>query len=81
MKQKMTALRKKVESGQEMNYSEWCSINSYKGWLKWCDSTHLSDAYIVPIQPYADKYYKDHIKKKGGKKHERVRNGAQHKAA
>lgn len=65
---KMTAIRKKVESGHEMNYSEWCSINSYKGWLKHCDSYRLAEKYIVPIQPYADRYYKDHIKKKGGKK-------------
>lgn len=64
----MTAIRKKVENGQEMNYSEWCSINSYKGWLKHCDSYRLAEKYIVPIQPYADRYYKDHIKKKGGKK-------------
>lgn len=82
LKRKMTAIREKVESGQEMNYSEWCSINSYKGWLKHCDSQHLSETYIVPIQPYADRYYKDHIKKKGGKKsHERVRNGTKHNAA
>lgn len=40
MKRKMTNIRKKVENGQEMNYSEWCSINSYKGWLKHCDSSH-----------------------------------------
>ena len=66
---KMTAIRKKVESGQEMNYSEWCSINSYKGWLKHCDSYRLSEKYIEPIQPYADRYYKEHIKKKGGRKH------------
>ena len=63
---KMTAIRKKIESGQEMNYSEWCAINSYKGWLKYCDSSRLSEKYIEPIQPYADRYYKDHIKK-GGK--------------
>lgn len=69
---KMTAIRKKVESGQEMNYSEWCSINSYKGWLKHCDSYRLSEKYIEPIQPYADRYYKEHIKKKGGRKHETV---------
>lgn len=81
LKWKMTAIRKKVESGQEMNYSEWCSINSYKGWLKYCDSQYLSEQYIVPIQSYADRYYKDHIKKKGGKKHERVRNSTKHKAA
>ena len=72
--------RKKIESGQEMNYSEWCAINSYKGWLKYCDSSRLSEKYIEPIQPYADRYYKDHIKK-GGKKHERVRKSTQYKAA
>lgn len=80
-KRKMTAIRKKVENGQEMNYSEWCSINSYKGWLKHCDSDRLTEKYIEPIQPYADRYYKDHIKKKGGKKHETVRNSTKHKAA
>lgn len=85
MKRKMTNIRKKVENGQKMNYSEWCSINSYKGWLKHCDSSHLSDKYIVPIQQYADDYYTNHIKakkkKKGGKKHERVRKSTQYKAA
>lgn len=44
---KMTAIRKKIESGQEMNYSEWCAINSYKGWLKYCDSSRLSEKYIL----------------------------------
>lgn len=76
-KRKMTAIRKKVESGNEMNYSEWCSINSYKGWLKWCDGSRLFETYIVPIQPYADDYYMKHIKgkksKKGGKKNGKPR--------
>lgn len=72
-KRKMTVIRKKVESGHEMNYSEWCSINSYKGWLKHCDSYRLSKQYIMPIQPYADEYYKKHIKKKGGKRNETIR--------
>lgn len=30
---------------------------------------------------YADRYYKEHIKKKGGRKHERVRKSTQYKAA
>lgn len=70
MKRKLTALRMKCESGKEMNYSEWCAINSYKGWIKHCDSFRLSEKYIAPVQPYADSYYENHIKK-GGKKHER----------
>lgn len=82
---KMTAIRKKIENGQEMNYSEWCSINSYKGWLKHCDSYRLSEKYIVPIQQYADEYYNNHIKakkkKKGGKNHETVRKSEKYVAA
>lgn len=70
MKQKMTAIRIKVEAGQEMNYSEWCSINSYQGWLKYCDSNRLSEKYIDPLLPYADSYYKIHVKK-GGKNNEK----------
>lgn len=68
MKTKMTAIRKKCSSGKEMNHSEWCSINSYKGWLKHCDSHRLSQKYVSPVQPFADTYYKQKIKKKGGKK-------------
>ncbi len=84
-KRKMTAIRIKVESGKEMNYSEWCSINSYKGWLQHCDSSDLTEKYIVPIQQYADDYYKKHIKakkkKKGGKQHDSARKSTQHEAA
>lgn len=68
MKTKMIAINKKQLSGKELNFSEWCSINSYKGCLKHCDSYRLSQKYIAPIQPYADNYYKQKIKKKGGKK-------------
>lgn len=82
MKRKMTALRVKVESGKEMNYSEWCSIASYKGWVKHCNSHRLTEKYIAPVQPYADKYYLDHIKKKkGGNKNESVSEHTQQHAA
>jgi hypothetical protein len=64
MKVKMVKLRKKVESGQEMNFSEWCSINSYKGWTMHCDSYRLTEKYIAPIQKYADDYYIKNIKRK-----------------
>lgn len=70
MKRKLTAIRSKVESGNMMNYSEWCSINSYMGWLKHCNSFRLQQKYVLPLIPYADDYYKSNIKpksKKGGK--------------
>jgi hypothetical protein len=64
MKVKMVRIRKKVESGHEMNFSEWCSINSYKGWLMHCDSYRLTMKYIDPIQKHADDYYFKNIKRK-----------------
>lgn len=64
MKTKMTAIRQKVEAGNMMNYSEWCSINSYNGWLKYADSFRLYKTYIAPLLPYADDYYKCNIKPK-----------------
>ena len=82
---KMAAIRAKVESGKQMNYSEWCSIQSYKGWLKWCDSSQLYKTYIVPVQPYADDYYIKNIKgkksKKGGKKDDKSRKSQECEAA
>ena len=63
MKKRMTQIRRKVESGEMMNYSEWCSINSYKGWLKHCNSFRLSRKYIEPLKSYADAYYESQIKR------------------
>ena len=65
MKKKMTKLYKKVSSGNMMNYSEWCSINSYNGWLIHCNSFRLRQKYIEPLIPYADLYYEVNIKKGG----------------
>ena len=84
MKHKMTKLLNKVQGGQKLNYSEWCSINSYKGWLKHCNSFRLKQRYIKPLQFYADDYYIKNIKsKKKGRmiNHERLGNTSQQKAA
>lgn len=67
MKRKLTAIRRKVEKGNMMNYSEWCCINSYMGWLKHCDSFRLQQKYVVPLLPYADEYYIHNIKPKSKK--------------
>lgn len=64
MKKKLVAIRQKVEAGNMMNYSEWCCINSYKGWLKYCDSFRLQQKYLIPLLPYANDYYIKNIKSK-----------------
>lgn len=66
MKNKMVKIRKKVESGNMMNYSEWCSINSYKGWTDYGNCFRLTQKYVEPLIPYATKYYELNVKK-GGK--------------
>lgn len=62
LKYKMRKLLKRCNKGIMMDYSEWCSINSYKGWLIYCNGHNLSKKYIEPLVPYANKYYKEMIK-------------------
>ena len=85
MKRKMIAILNKVKTGQEMNHKEWSSINSYKGWLKHCNSFRLSRKYIEPLHPYVISYYQKNVKSekmKGKVTHyERLWNGSKYKAA
>ena len=45
MKEKCRKMNKK----RNLSFSEFCTVNSYKGWLKWCNSHNLSLKYIVPL--------------------------------
>lgn len=56
-KQKMVRIYNKCSSGKMMNYSEWCSVNSYSGWLKHADTFRLAKKYSVPLQRFIDQYY------------------------
>lgn len=67
-KQKMTSIKKKVQNGQEMNHSEWCAINSYEGWLKYCDSHRLKEKYTKPLSEHERNFYHTHIKRKDAAK-------------
>lgn len=62
LRKKMTLIMVKCRNGGRLTYSEWCSINSYKGWVMWCNGYNLTQKYITPLQPYCDKYYKEVIK-------------------
>lgn len=63
-KKHMVAIREKWEAGKRICYKEWCRINSYKGWLKWCDSFRLAEKYVNPVLAAADDYYFNVIKKR-----------------
>ena len=64
-KRKMRACRKKMENNIPPTYSEWCSFNSYKGWLGNCDSYRLSKKYIEPLIAYMQNYYEREVKDHG----------------
>lgn len=59
---KMRDIRAKIANGEQLNYSDYCSINSYKGWLKWCNGYNLYKRWIKPLEPYCEKYYREVIK-------------------
>ena len=61
LKRRMRNILKKVKNGNQMSYSDWCCINSYKGMTMWCDSYNLTKKYIHPLLPYANNYYKEVI--------------------
>lgn len=77
LKKKMRKILKKCREGRELTYSEWCSINSYKGWTMHCNGHNLTEKYIYPLRKYEREYYFKHIKNKGknknrkGEKYER----------
>lgn len=62
-KKKLLKIRAKYEAGKMLNYSEWCSVNSYIGWLMWCDSWRLYEKYVQPILPSLLLYYGEIIKR------------------
>lgn len=59
MKRKLTKILQKVQIGMKMTFSEYCCINSYKGWAKFCNSHRLVEKYIGPLQPYITDYEKE----------------------
>ncbi len=73
LKKKMRKILVKVKSGQQMSYSEWCSVNSYKGWVMWCNGYNLTQKHIKPLEPYCEKYYQEVVL--GGKNKRNTRAG------
>ncbi len=63
-KRSLMRLHRKLAKGLAMTYKEWCSANSYRGWLVWCDSFRLWEKYLKPIEPHLEHYYLTQIKGK-----------------
>lgn len=68
MKRKLISIRKKHEKGLLINYSEYCAVNSYLGWVKHCNSYRLYQKYFDPVLKAVDIYYQSKLK--GGNIHD-----------
>ena len=49
---------RKINQKDRLNFHYYTSINSYKGWLKWCNSYNLKKKYIEPLKDKIEKYEK-----------------------
>ena len=59
---RMRDIQHKINNGKEFTYADYCSINSYKGWMKWADCHNLYIAWVEPLEPYVKQYYTKMIK-------------------
>jgi hypothetical protein len=57
-KKRMIVIKDKLEQGRLISYSDWCSANSYAGWLHWCDSWRLFEKYVEPVIQGLVMYYR-----------------------
>lgn len=64
-KRKMRLFRRNMENNIDPLYGEWCSFNSYKGWLMNCDSYRLFKKYVEPLIEYMNNYYEKEVKGNG----------------
>lgn len=65
-KRKMRNIAKKCDVNTDLlTYKDFCTVNSYKGWLKWCNSYNLQQKYVKPLKDSLELYYQINIKKKG----------------
>lgn len=51
-KRKMRRISKK----EKINYHDFCTIQSYKGWLKWTNCYNLEQKYINPLENKINKF-------------------------
>lgn len=65
----LTKIQERVDAGKELTFHEYCSINSYMGWMLPCDHYRLKLKYIDPLTPAVNEYYTKYLcNKKEGKK-------------
>ncbi|WP_071131377.1 RNA-directed DNA polymerase [Enterococcus timonensis] len=62
MKRQLRKIRRRHEAGEEISFTDFCSVQSYKGWIKHCNSYRLYKKYFEPIEPAIKEYYDKNLK-------------------
>ena len=55
LKHKMRKISRQATEIHSLSYSQQCTINSYLGWLKWCNSHNLFNKYFKDVMQYENK--------------------------
>lgn len=63
LRSKSNSIKKKLGSGKPMSNNEWCSMNSYNGWVKYANCYNMRNKFIEEIKPELNKFYTENIKK------------------
>ncbi|MGL5330747.1 MAG: RNA-directed DNA polymerase [Peptostreptococcaceae bacterium] len=64
LRKKSNYVKRKLNNGDGMTYSEWCSMNSYSGWLKHGNCHNLNKKYIGSLKRELNKFYRQEVKGK-----------------
>lgn len=60
MRRKLLDIKKK----NSIDYTDYCCVNSYRGWVRWSDTYNLKQKYIRPLNYKIKRYYYKNVKKK-----------------
>lgn len=61
LKSRVRDINKYLKTHDLMTYNQWCSLNSYNGWLLYCNSYRLQQKYIIPLKNEMLKFYEEVI--------------------
>ena len=61
MKKRVHEINKHLKKNELITHNQWSSLNSYNGWLLYCNSYRLQQKYIIPLREHAEKFYKEVI--------------------
>lgn len=65
LKSRVREVNKYLKTHDRMTHNQWCSLNSYNGWLLYCNSYRLQQKYIIPLIVAMEKFYKEVIQNEG----------------